>query len=252
MIYRNIFVRSEDSPGKFIVIEGPDASGKETQTGRISEWLRDSNISKIDPETEKKIVEKMPGNYPDPSAEKVKDSIENGVWRLSFPTYSQTPGGRVVQAYLDGRLGDREALSMEEIVDIFAADRKQFRLLIDEFLSEGGIIICDRYREANLIHQLVGFEGNEWKRKLEDFKSIDADLPDADTIFYLDISPEEALKRMSDKDKDMHELDDSYMKKSNLNGRKVAEHEGWTIIDGERSKDNVFSSLKESISSSIL
>lgn len=238
--------------GNFIVIEGPDASGKETQTGLICDWLRTSNFSNIDSETEEKILDKMPGNYPDPSAEKVKDSIENGVWRLSFPTYSQTPGGRVVQAYLDGHLGGREDLSMDEIVDIFAADRKQFRLLIEEFLSEGGIIICDRYREANLIHQLVGFEGEEWETKLEDFKNIDADLPDADKIFYLDISPEEALNRMKNKDKDIHELDDCYMKKSNMNGKKVAKHEGWEIIDGERPKDEVFESLKEIIESKIL
>ena len=244
-------MKSEEVPGTFIVIEGPDASGKETQTGLISEWLRDSGISNIDPETEEEIIDKMPGRYPDQTAEKVKDSIDNGVWRLSFPTYSQTPGGRVVQAYLDGKLGDREALSMEEIVDIFAADRKQFRFLIEEFLSEGGIIVCDRYREANLIHQLVGFEGEKWSEKLRYIKNIDADLPDADKIFYLDISPEEALKRMSDKDKDIHELDDSYMEKSNHNGRKVAEHEGWQIVDGERAEQQVFNSLKSYINSMI-
>jgi thymidylate kinase len=158
----------------------------------------------------------------------------------------------VVQAYLDGRLGDRNDLSMSEIVDIFAADRKQFRFLIEEFLSEGGIIVCDRYREANLIHQLVGFEGDEWERKLKDFKSIDSDLPDSDIIFYLDISPEEALRRMEDKDKDMHELDDSYMKKANLNGLKVAEYEGWTVIDGERNKRGVLDSLKEIIETDVL
>lgn len=242
---------SSDFSGKFIVIEGPDASGKETQTGLLVEWLRNSNYSNIDPETEKEIINKMPGKYPDPSAEKVKDSIEDGVWRLSFPTYSQTPGGRVVRAYLNGNLGPREGLSMDEIVDIFAADRKQFRFLIEEFLSEGGIIVCDRYREANLIHQLVGFEGEDWKEKLDYIKSIDADLPDADKIFYLDISPEEALDRMSDKDKDIHELDDSYMKKSNLNGRKVAEHEDWKIVDGGRPEQQVFNSLKNFVDSMI-
>lgn len=243
----------EDSfRGNFIVIEGPDASGKETQTGLLVEWLRDLDYSTISSDVEREIVEKMPGNYPDPSAEKVKDNIENGVWRLSFPTYSQTPGGRVVQAYLNGSLGDRKGLSANNIVDIFAADRKQFKCLINEFLSEGGIIVCDRYREANLIHQLVDFEGDEWEEKLDYIKGIDSDLPSADRIFYLDISPGESMRRMSEKDKDIHELDDSYMKKSNLNGRKVAEHEGWEIIDGERSKEKVFNSLKDYIESEVL
>ncbi|QGA80069.1 dTMP kinase [Candidatus Nanohalobium constans] len=238
-------------PGTFIVIEGPDASGKETQTGLLVEWLRENDFSEISSEDEQQLIEKMPGNYPDPSAEKIEDSIENGVWRLSFPTYSQTPGGRLVGAYLDGGFGAREDLDMETVVDIYASDRKQFKELIAEYLSEGGIIVCDRYREANLIHQLVGFEGEEWREKLEYIKSIDADLPDADRVFYLDIAPEEAKRRMEGKDKDIHELDDSYMKKSNLNGGKVAEHEGWKIIDGERGPEEVFKEMKKLVKSLI-
>ncbi|PSH02105.1 MAG: hypothetical protein BRC26_02255, partial [Nanohaloarchaea archaeon QH_8_44_6] len=107
--------------------------------------------------------------------------------------------------------------------------------------------VCDRYREANLIHQLVGFEDEEWEEKLEEIKEVDADLPDADRVLYLDLSPEEALERMSDKDKDIHELDDSYMKKSNTNGRKVAEHESWKIIDAERTRRQVEKDIRDQI-----
>jgi thymidylate kinase len=233
--------------GTFVVIEGPDASGKETQTARIIEWLREEKDSGISPGDEENIIEKMPGKYPDPEEEKVEDSIEEGVWRLSFPTYGQTPGGRVVEAYLSGRLGGREDLSMSAKVDIYAADRKQFKQLITEYLEKGGTVVCDRYREANLIHQLVGFKGKKWQEKLEYIKSVDADLPDADEVFYLDISPEEARRRMADKEKDIHELDDEYMRKSNLNGRKVAEHEDWAIVDGERSREEVHRELKKQV-----
>lgn len=242
-------MNEDNSKGVFVVIEGPDASGKETQTGLLTEWLRESDYSEISEETQKEILEDMPGDYPDPDAEKVKDSIENGVWRLSFPTYSQTPGGRVIEAYLNGRFGDREDLTLEEKIDIFAADRKQFRSLIREFISEGGVIVCDRYREANLILHLTDFTGKEWRDKLEYIKGVDSDLPDPDEVFYLDISPEEANRRMSGKDKDIHELDDSYMKKSNENGKKVAEHESWRIIDGERPRKKVFESLKQAVES---
>ncbi len=240
-------MKEENRSGTFIVIEGPDASGKQTQAYRIAEWLRDKEYSSISKEAQRRIVGRMPGRYPDPeNEERVDDSIRDGVWHLSFPTYSQTPGGRVVEAYLNGEFGDRGSIDMELIVDIYAADRKQFKELIAEFVDEGGIIVCDRYREANLIHQLVGFE-DEWEEKRKYIKSIDADLPDADTVFYLDISPEEALRRMDGKDKDIHELDDSYMQKSNSNGLKVARKEGWCIIDGERSLEEVETSLREKI-----
>ena len=210
-------------------------------------WLRDKDAGSISEQRERKLIDEMPGNYPDSREEKVKDDIENGVWRLSFPTYGQTPGGRVVKYYLSGRLGDRKDLSMEEKVDIYAADRKQFKSILNRYLSFGGIIVCDRYREANLIHQLVGFEGEEWEKKLEYIKSVDSDLPDADKIFYLDISPEEAARRMSDKDKDIHELDQKYMRKSNENGYKVANYESWSIIDGERTPQDVFRDLKSGV-----
>ncbi len=228
------------------MIEGPDASGKETQTGRIVDWLRRENFSKISSEQEEDLIDRMPGRYPS-EGEKVKDSIQDGVWRLSFPTYSQTPGGRVVEAYLNGDFGERDELDVETIVDIYAADRKQFKELIAEYLDKGGIIVCDRYREANLIHQLVDFSGEEWGEKFEYIKSVDEDLPDADRVFYLDISPEEAARRMSDKDKDIHELDDDYLRESNANGSKVAEHEGWSIVDGEREMGEVTSDLKSKV-----
>lgn len=239
-------MRGKDYPGTFIVIEGPDAAGKHTQASRIVEWLRQEGHSQIDPEQEERVIGRMPGDYPSP--ENVNgDTIEKGVWKLSFPTYDQTPGGRVVEAYLNGRLGDREALSMQDRVNIYAADRKQFKHVIEEYLSYGGIIVCDRYREANLIHQLVGFEGEHWERNLEYIKSIDADLPDADQVFYLHIEPEEAMRRLAGKQKDMHELDEEYMKASNRNGRRVAEHQNWRVVDGEPSPREVEEMMRSEV-----
>lgn len=237
-----------DFSGSFFVIEGPDASGKQTQTARIVEWLRQEEKSDISGLVEQDLIDRMPGKYPEPKMDdRIEDSVEKGVWKLSFPTYSQTPGGRVVDAYLSGRLGDREGLSMQDKVDIYAADRKQFKDFIREYLEEGGIIVCDRYREANLIHQLVGFESDEWEEKLEEIKKVDEDLPSADEVFYLDLSPEEALERMSGKDKDIHELDSDYMRKSNRNGKKVAKHESWKIVNAERSREKVEKDLREEI-----
>lgn len=237
----------EQRNGKFIVVEGPDASGKATQTSLIVEWLRNQGFSELSKEQEKEFLEKMPGKYPGS-----EDSIAEGVWKLSFPTYDQTPGGRVVQAYLDGRLGERDELETMDIVDMYAADRKQFKQLIEEFLEAGGILVCDRYREANLIHQLVGFEGEEWEKMFSKIKAVDEDLPDSDQVFYLDISPDKAIERMEEKDKDMHELDTDYMKASNRNGRKVAEKENWVVIDAEQSIEQVHSDIKKNIRENLL
>ncbi|MFB6146041.1 MAG: dTMP kinase [Candidatus Nanohaloarchaea archaeon] len=238
-------MKENDLPGTFIVIEGPDSAGKQTQAGRLVKWLRGEDFGSISEEEELEVVSKMPGRYP-VNSDSNPDSIENGVWKLSFPSYSQTPGGRVVKAYLNGRLGTRDDLSVEDIVDIYAADRKQFKYVIAEYLEKGGIIVCDRYREANLIHQLVGFEGEEWHEKRQRIKQADSDLPDPDAVFYLNISPAEMFRRMESKDKDMHELNEEYMRASNRNGLKVAEHEDWSIFDGERSRDEIQQDLRAS------
>lgn len=241
-------VNSGETEGTFIVIEGADAAGKETQTGRLVEWLRKRDESSISSEKENQILSDMPGKYPEgKEVGKTRDNIEKGVWRLSFPTYNQTPGGRVVEAYLQGEFGDRDSLSVERIIDIFAADRKQLKHQIAEYIENGGIIVCDRYREANLIHQLVDFEGEKWNEKLQYIKGIDEDLPDPDTVFYLDIAVEEAIRRMKEKDRDIHEDDNSYMKKANSNGRKVAEHEGWTVVDAECSRDELENKLRRKL-----
>jgi len=237
----------ENRKGNFFVVEGPDASGKATQTSLIVEWLRENEFSNLSENKQVEFLSRMPGKYPGK-----EDSIEKGVWKLSFPTYDQTPGGRVVQAYLDGRLGKRDELEIMDIVDMYAADRKQFKQLIEEFLQEGGILVCDRYREANLIHQLVGFEDEKWEDMFSKIKAVDEDLPGSDQVFYLDISPEKAMERMEEKDKDIHELDTDYMKASNKNGHKVARKEGWTIVDAEQDIENVHSDIKKNIRDNLL
>ncbi len=236
----------DEREGSLIVVEGPDASGKETQVGRIVKWLRENDHTNIKKHEEERLRSRMPGSYPSRSS-KIKDNITDGVWRLSFPTYSQTPGGRVVKSYLNGELGSRDSLDVNTIVDIYAADRKQFKHVMDDYLCHGGIVVCDRYWQANLIHQLVDFPEHEWESKMEDIKSADSDLPNADEVFYLDISPEKALSRMQNRNKDIHELDEDYLRKSNLNGTKVAQTENWKVINSDQEIDKVTQELKEQV-----
>lgn len=230
--------------GLFVVVEGPDASGKETQTERLVSWLREQGYSDIPEETEAEICSRLPAEYP---GEDYDDGIEDGVWRLSFPTYGQTPGGRVVDYYLNGKFGGHADLSTDEKADIYAADRFQFKDVMKDFYDAGGVIVCDRYRESNLIHQLVGYEGEEWEAKLAQLQMKEDDLLDQDIVLYLHISPEASLRRMEEKDKDIHEQDEAYMRASNENGLAVAKHEGWTIVDGERPRDAITADLKDHV-----
>ena len=52
---------------------------------------------------------------------------------------------------------------------------------------------------------------------------------------------------MEDRDRDMHELDEEYLRNSNMNGSKVARTEGWKVVDGSQEIDKVTEELRNQI-----
>ena len=123
--------------GKFIVIEGTDSSGKETQAKLLVKKLNEDNIS---------------AEY------------------ISFPMYD-TPTGKIVggpylgkKAICDGWF-EETAIEVDPIVSsmYYTADRKYNFHKIQSLLEKGITVICDRYCDSNMAHQ-AGKEKNKKKR----------------------------------------------------------------------------------------
>lgn len=197
--------------GKLIAIDGVDASGKQTHTELLADYL----VSK---------------GY------KVR--------RLSFPMYD-SPSSTLVKMYLSGELGknaddvDAYCASTLFAADRFATYRSDWKADYDDADT---IIIADRYVSSNMIHQASKIDDSAEKDKflewLFDFEFTLYKLPQPDITIFLDMPPEYGRILMQNRDNkfsgekelDIHESDFSYLEKSYENAKYVANKFGWQHI----------------------
>ena len=203
--------------GILIAIDGVDASGKQTQTEKLFERLKDAGVN---------------------------------VRMISFPAYDK-PSSVLVKEYLNGDYGKKaEDVNAYAASVLFAADRfSTFKKDWIEDYNNGVVIIADRYVSSNMIHQAGKISDIaekddflDWVWDLE-FKKFG--LPEPEKTIFLDMPTEYGLKLMANRNnkitgeeqKDIHEDDREYMKKSYDNAFYVAKKFGWTTIscvkDGE-------------------
>lgn len=197
--------------GKLIVIEGTDSSGKQTQTEKVYNKLLEEGY-------------------------KVK--------RITFPDY-EIPSSAPVKMYLSGELGQNpQDVNVYAVSSMYAIDRFiSFTKNWKDFYEEGGIIISDRYTMSNMIHQASKIEDLEEKKKyvdwLYDLEFEKMKIPFPDLVIFLNMPTEFADKLMesrlnkfsNEEEKDIHEKNKEYMKKSYDNALYMAENYNWKKID---------------------
>ena len=180
-------------PGKLIVIEGTDCSGKETQTNLLIEKLRSRKI-KVD--------------------------------NFSFPNYN-SPTGKIVGGPYLGKDYITESYFEEgpTFVDpkvaalYYAADRKYNIDKIIFLLTHGFNVILDRYIYSNMAHQGGKIDdGNErkkmydWLEKLE-FELLDLPKPDIAIFLHMPTDKAQILKEgRVNENPDGHEKDINHLK----------------------------------------
>ena len=194
--------------GKLIVIEGVDSSGKETQTKLLVEYLKNQGL-------------------------KVK--------KISFPDY-ESDFCIPVKKYLAGDLGNNPsdvnayAASSFYAIDRYASYKKDWGAAYEK----GTIIVCDRYVTSNIVHQAMKIDGDktEFINWLSDYEYNKLGLPKPDVVVFLDMPPEAAQVLMKnrankitgEKEKDIHEKNEAYLKGAYDNAVAVAENQGWNRV----------------------
>ncbi len=147
-----------DTKGKFIVFEGTDGSGKTTQIKLLSKYLKEKGEQ---------------------------------VYLTCEPT--ESPFGGLLRACLGGRMDTDE----RAIAALFAVDRLDHILNpvngIKKKLEEGFTVLCDRYYLSSFAYN-GEFVPLEWVISLNEqaMKELRPDL-----VLYLDLPPEECMKRVS-------------------------------------------------------
>jgi dTMP kinase len=187
-------------PGKFIVIEGIDGAGKNTQTKLLVEALHQKGFA---------------------------------VEKVDFPQYTKASAG-MIENYLKGSYGSSEEVGPYRASIFYACDRYDMSFKIKQWLQEGKIVISDRYVASNIGHQGGKLINNResWDNYIDWLYDLEYNIfqilkPDATLI--LKISPELSMKMSNQitdiekknkrdaylgdsKKQDIHEADKNHLK----------------------------------------
>ena len=209
--------------GKLFVIDGTDASGKQTQLGKLKEHLE-------------------------------KDGIEFRT--VSFPNYD-SQSSSLVKMYLSGEFGDDpKAISPYIASTFYAADRyATYKKDFEEYYKKGGIILADRYTTSNMVHQAGKIEDEQERERfnnwLFDFEFNLYGIPQPTKVFFLNMPTEKAQELMKNREnkfshtqvKDIHEKNIKHLEDSYKAACSVAKKYGWYEI--KCVKDNEIRTIED-------
>lgn len=193
----------------FIVIEGIDGAGCETQAVNLQKWLKKAG---------------QPFSF------------------IKYPNYKANVGKFIHDFLYKNHNLDAQMqfllYSMQFIFDTAHIQKER----------KNKILIADRYFSTALCFQtLEGIVLDKAVRFAQDFH---IEKPDA--IYYIDVSPDTAIKRKhgEQKEKNRREKDFAFIRKTYKQYKMLMEKQVWTKwvrIDGEKNIDEVTKSLYEEI-----
>lgn len=186
--------------GKFIVIDGIDGSGKETQTKLITNRFKQLGYK-----------------------------IET----IDFPQYNKKSAG-LVEEYLSGKYGGLNEVNPYIASTFYAVDRYDASFKIKKWLKQGKIVISDRYVAANMAHQGSKIaDENEQKKYLKwlynlEYKIFKIPRPDLNIILHINailaqkLSQQRKKQDWHNKTEDIHQNNLEHLKSSEKIYLKIA------------------------------
>lgn len=189
--------------GRLIVLDGLDASGKNTQSKILEEFLKEQNVN---------------------------------VKRVEYPNYASNSSALVKQ-YLNGEIYEDLfkvnpfAASSFYACDHYITFEKNWK---NEYFKDY-VIIADRYVSSNIVHQMVKLKESEWESFIGwiyDYEIKKLGLPKEDVLIYLDVEPEVSKKLMQKRNnvKDIHEKNFNYLKSCRRAALFAAEKLNWKVL----------------------
>lgn len=197
--------------GHFFVLDGPDGSGKTTQTELLARALRKKG---------KKVLV------------------------VDFPQYGTSFFGAMVGAYLKGEFGDVFKISPYLSSLLYALDRWSARAKMHDALVKGMIILANRYTSSNIIHQGAKFKT---KREREDFfawldiaEFTALEIPRPTKVLFLDVPTRISWNLIEHRNRathpqgskrDKHEQSKSHLQKAYKTAKAYAQKNShWSIV----------------------
>ncbi len=184
--------KSNQHQGVFLVIEGTDGSGKNTQFNLLRDQL-------------------------------IADGYD--VVTFDFPRYDE-PSSYFVQQYLNGEYGGPEDVGPYTASLFYALDRYQAAPAIHRALQEGKVVLANRFTGSNMAHQGTKFNNTEERRGyfiwIDNLEFQMMNIPRPSKSIVLRVPAEVAQQLVDQKDtrsytkkrRDIHEADLSHLKLS--------------------------------------
>ncbi len=184
--------------GKLIVIDGIDGAGKATQTKLLIERFEKAGYKSA---------------------------------TLDFPQYYNNFFGRAVGRFLNGEFGEPASTNPYLASILYANDRWETKNKIEKWLTEGKVVILDRYASSNQIHQGGKIKNIKERKKfldwLEEMEFSVLKIPKPDAIIFLNV-PYDISKKLLKK-----KISRSYIKKTKCD--KVEKNKNYQISSYEQS-----------------
>lgn len=185
--------------GVLIVNEGPDGSGKETQTGLLCDRLLHEGYRVV---------------------------------RYDFPTYTRDPVADLIRTLLREQKEEWNARAWESRALLYASNRVRYR---DEILAHlatpGTVVVCNRYVPSNMAHMSAYVDDvATWERRVQwidhlEYDVLDCPRPD---IVLLHTMPrmlsDVLLYRREQGAPDAHEADSAYLERVEACYRWILQH----------------------------
>jgi dTMP kinase len=195
-------------PGRFIVFEGIDGSGKTTQLQRLAEWLPDSGLM---PSGAQLIVTREPGG---------------------------TALGRSLRQLLLHPPAGTAPCPTAELL-LYAADRAQhIETVIRPALEAGDWVLCDRFTGSTAAYQ--GYGRGLSPGVIAELERIATGGLRPDLTLWLALPVTESLRRRGDRSVDRIEASgEGFLRRVAIGFKRLAMIRGWQRVDAMQSVDEV-------------
>ena len=202
--------------GKFIVFEGIDGCGKTTQINEICNWLPHSNLI----------------------------SNHSSIIKTREPGGSSI-GAKIRELILSNNK-DNVPTNLTELL-LYAADRTEHvTKIISPALTKGNWVLSDRFASSTLAYQ--GYGRNIDKEIIKKLEIIACQGQKPDITFFLDISIEESIARRKNQIPDRIESEGvNFLRKVNIGFKKIAKENNWIVISGSNNKEDITTSIKNTL-----
>lgn len=188
--------------GLLVVFEGLDQSGKQTQAERLRDRLTATGRT---------------------------------VRLLSFPSYDTPIGAEIGRALHGERQYGADTMQL-----LYVANRFEWKPEIERELSNGTVVICDRYLASSVAYgEAFGLDG-AWLAQIQRY------LPQPDLTVLLDIDPHESASRKTT-NRDTFERDLELLSRVRESYVRQATSPGWLRLDAARDRDAVARDVFEAL-----